>query len=118
MARVTVEDCMEIVPSRFELVVLAAQRAKEIASGAKVLIDKDDDKGPVIALREIASKKIDHATLKDSVIRKYMNLPQIEESEDLPEEEDLLEMQKDMANAFQPSDSQGMSFEDEETEAE
>ena len=67
MARITVEDCTE-VPNRFELVVLAAERARNIASGAPLTIDRDNDKNPVIALREIAAKHIDINKLRDSQI--------------------------------------------------
>src|SRR6516165_2741702 len=56
MARVTVEDCVLKVPNRFELVLLAAQRAREITSGAPLTLDRDDDKNPVVALREIADE--------------------------------------------------------------
>src|SRR6266568_2665495 len=59
MARVTVEDCVVKVPNRFELVLLAAQRAREVTSGAPLTLDRDDDKNPVIALREIAEETPD-----------------------------------------------------------
>jgi len=68
MARVTVEDCVEEVPNRFELVILAAERAKNIASGAPLMIDRDNDKDPVIALREIATSNIDVDVLRESQI--------------------------------------------------
>ncbi len=69
MARVTVEDCVEIIPNRFELVLLASRRAREISAGAAITINKDNDKNPVIALREIADQTVKTSTLKDSVIR-------------------------------------------------
>ncbi len=56
MARVTVEDCVDKVPNRFELVALAAHRAREIAAGSHLTIDRDNDKNPVVALREIAEE--------------------------------------------------------------
>jgi DNA-directed RNA polymerase subunit omega len=65
MARVTVEDCVEEISNRFELVILAAERAKNIASGAPVTIDSDNDKNPVIALREIAIGNIDIKALRE-----------------------------------------------------
>ena len=68
MARVTVEDCVEEIPNRFELVILAAERAKNIASGAPLTIDRDNDKNPVIALREIATSNIDVDVLRESQI--------------------------------------------------
>ena len=69
MARVTVEDCVVKIPNRFELVLLAAQRAREISSGAPLSIDRDDDKNPVVALREIAEETIGLDHLKTSVVR-------------------------------------------------
>ncbi|MEM9871950.1 MAG: DNA-directed RNA polymerase subunit omega, partial [Pseudomonadota bacterium] len=56
MARVTVEDCVDKVPNRFELVMLAAHRAREISSGAPITVDRDNDKNPVVSLREIADE--------------------------------------------------------------
>jgi DNA-directed RNA polymerase subunit omega len=64
MARVTVEDCVGLVPNRFELVLLAAQRARDIRSGADLTVEKDNDKNAVIALREIADETIDLETLR------------------------------------------------------
>ena len=64
MARVTVEDCVGLVPNRFELVLLAAQRARDIRSGAELTVEKDNDKNAVIALREIADETIDLKTLR------------------------------------------------------
>jgi len=69
MARVTVEDCVVKVPNRFELVLVAAQRAREITSGAPLSVDRDDDKNPVVALREIADDTIELDHLQESLIR-------------------------------------------------
>lgn len=69
MARVTVEDCVEIIPNRFELVLLASRRAREISAGAAITVNKDNDKNPVIALREIADQTVRTSILRDSVIR-------------------------------------------------
>lgn len=69
MARVTVEDCAKVVPSRFELVALAAQRTKMIASGAEITIERDNDKNPVVALREIAERSVDVNKLREIVIQ-------------------------------------------------
>lgn len=63
MARVTVEDCVEKVPNRFELVLLAAQRARDIRSGAELTVERDNDKNAVVALREIAEETVDLETL-------------------------------------------------------
>ena len=69
MARVTVEDCVELVPNRFELVLLAAQRARGISAGAELTIDRDRDKNPVVALREIADETIPLDDLHDSLVQ-------------------------------------------------
>ncbi len=68
MARVTVEDCVDKVPNRFDLVLLAAQRAREISGGASLTVDRDRDKNPVVALREIAEETVVPKVLKESVI--------------------------------------------------
>lgn len=86
MARVTVEDCVVKVPNRFELVLLAAQRAREITSGAPLSIDRDDDKNPVVALREIADETVGLAHLKESVVRgmqKQVELDEVEEAQEI-----------------------------------
>ncbi|MEK9944752.1 MAG: DNA-directed RNA polymerase subunit omega [Alphaproteobacteria bacterium] len=85
MARVTVEDCVEIVPNRFELVVLAAQRSREISAGAELTVDRDNDKNPVIALREIADKTVPVDELDDALILSLQK--QVESDE--PEEDDM-----------------------------
>jgi DNA-directed RNA polymerase subunit omega len=69
MARVTVEDCILKIPNRFDLVMLAAQRARDISSGASLTIDRDNDKNPVVALREIADSTIDLESLQNSVVQ-------------------------------------------------
>lgn len=68
MARVTVEDCVDKISNRFELVLLAAHRARSITSGAALLVDRDNDKNPVVALREIASTKVQHEGLKEEFL--------------------------------------------------
>jgi len=82
MARVTVEDCVVKVPNRFELVLLAAQRAREISSGAPLSIDRDDDKNPVVALREIADETVALDHLKSSVVRGMQKHVEIDEPEE------------------------------------
>ncbi len=71
MARVTVEDCTKIIPNRFELVVLASRRARDISSGAEINIDRDNDKDAVVALREVADEKISKEYLLEEVISSY-----------------------------------------------
>jgi DNA-directed RNA polymerase subunit omega len=88
MARVTVEDCVEKVPNRFDLVVLAAQRSRDISSGAPLTLDRDNDKNPVVALREIAEVKVDPEQLKEARI----SLMQRFHKEDTPEEDDMAEL--------------------------
>jgi len=69
MARVTVEDCIVQVPNRFELVMLSAHRARALASGAELKLDRDRDKNPVVALREIAEQKLELDVLNESLIK-------------------------------------------------
>ncbi len=69
MARVTVEDCIQLVNNRFELVLMAAHRARGLSSGAPMLVERDRDKNPVVALREIAEEKLNLVDLKDSLIK-------------------------------------------------
>jgi DNA-directed RNA polymerase subunit omega len=85
MARVTVEDCVIKVPNRFELVLLAAQRAREITSGAPLTIDRDDDKNPVVALREIADETVGLLQLKDALVRGMQKHVEIDEPEETHE---------------------------------
>lgn len=74
MARVTVEDCIEKVPNRFELVMTAAQRVRDINAGAAITVDRDRDKNPVIALREIADTDIAIDDLRDGLIKRNQRL--------------------------------------------
>ena len=83
MARVTVEDCVELVPNRFELVMIAAQRARNIHGGQEIKVDRDNDKNPVIALREIADQEISLDDLREELIRGHQRPPEV----DVPEDE-------------------------------
>ena len=69
MARVTVEDCVKKIPNRFDLVIAAAQRSREISNGISIEVDRDNDKNPVVSLREIASEAIDAESLQERFIR-------------------------------------------------
>jgi DNA-directed RNA polymerase subunit omega len=69
MARVTVEDCVEVVSNRFELVLLAARRAREISAGSNLTVDRDKDKNPVVGLREIAEQTISLSILRENLIK-------------------------------------------------
>jgi len=84
MARVTVEDCVDKIPNRFDLVLLAAQRARQISGGAELTIDRDRDKNPVVALREIAEETVVPDDLSEAVVQTLQRV-QIDE-EDTPDE--------------------------------
>ena len=79
MARVTVEDCIEKIPNRFELVLTAGQRARAIQKGDSLTIDRDNDKNPVVALREIAAETIDKDRIQDSIVKGLQRLNEREE---------------------------------------
>ena len=91
MARVTVEDCIEKIPNRFDLVLGAAQRARNISTGNPLTIDRDNDKNPVVALREIAEETIDPDFLRDEIIKSLQKLSNTEISEE-DEDEDMDEI--------------------------
>ncbi|MFC4671213.1 DNA-directed RNA polymerase subunit omega [Seohaeicola nanhaiensis] len=82
MARVTVEDCVDKVPNRFELVMLAAHRAREIAAGAGLTIDRDNDKNPVVALREIADETQRADDLRERLIESNQSQIEVDEPEE------------------------------------
>ncbi|NQW10589.1 MAG: DNA-directed RNA polymerase subunit omega [Alphaproteobacteria bacterium] len=82
MARVTVEDCIVRIPNRFELVMAAAQRSRDVSAGAEITIDRDNDKNPVVALREIAEVTVDAEALKESLIKGLQKHVEIDEPED------------------------------------
>ncbi len=88
MARVTVEDCVLKVPNRFELVLLAAQRARDVAGGAQITLERDNDKNPVVALREIADETIGLDNLQNSLIKGMQKHVEIDE----PEEDQEIEI--------------------------
>ena len=94
MARVTVEDCIEKIPNRFDLVLAAAQRARDISTGNPLTIDRDNDKNPVVALREIADETIDPDKLRDDIVKglqKLSNPELVEDEEDEQLEDNSLE---------------------------
>jgi DNA-directed RNA polymerase subunit omega len=82
MARVTVEDCVQVVPNRFELVLLAGQRARMISAGAPLTVDRDRDKNPVVALREVAAQTVTPEDLKEELIRAQQKFLETEEAEE------------------------------------
>lgn len=82
MARVTVEDCVDKVPNRFELVMLAAHRAREISAGSAVTADRDNDKNPVVSLREIADETQSADDLRERLIESNQNQIEVDEPEE------------------------------------
>ena len=82
MARVTVEDCVDKVPNRFELVMLAAHRARELSAGAPLTVDRDNDKNPVVALREIAEETQSVEALRERAIEAHQTQIEVDEPEE------------------------------------
>jgi len=82
MARVTVEDCVEKVPNRFSLVLLAAHRARAMSAGSQILVERDNDKNPVVALREIAEDVLDAEGVRDSLITSLQRVDERSEAEE------------------------------------
>ena len=109
MARVTVEDCVLKVPNRFELVLLSSQRAREIGAGAAMMVERDNDKNPVIALREIADTDISLENLGESLIKNHQKVIEVEE-----DEEDIIDV---MEGESEWAHVAGTSAEDEVAEA-
>ena len=104
MARVTVEDCIERIPNRFDLVLTASQRARGIMKGDLPTLDRDNDKNPVIALREIAAETVDIGNLNEGIVKKLQRLTAQEEPEQPVEDQaaadvDLSEMIGDYSEA-------------------
>jgi len=128
MARVTVEDCIIHVPNRFELVLMAANRAKQIASGNPITLDRDNDKDAVVSLREIAEQTIPTEQLKESTINSFCKRQQVDIADKKAVEED--EMHMEVAQAFEEAakhigktaeeeaEDAGMSFEGEDVQTE
>ena len=85
MARVTVEDCVKKIPNRFDLVIAAAQRSREISNGIAIEVDRDNDKNPVVSLREIASEVVDAESLQERFIRSMQKNLNKEENNIEPE---------------------------------
>ena len=94
MARVTVEDCIDKVPNRFDLVMLASQRAREVSAGAPITVERDNDKNPVIALREIADETVELESLQESLIVSQQKHVEF----DLPEEDEVIELLESESN--------------------
>ena len=82
MARVTVEDCVDKITSRFDLVLLAANRSREMAEGAEILVDRDNDKNPIVALREIAEEKLVPEELEESKVFSLQTQVDVDEADE------------------------------------
>src|ERR1700756_4578185 len=95
MARVTVEDCVQKVPNRFELVLLAAQRARNLSRGEEMTVDRDNDKNPVVALREIAEETVPMAKLEQDLLKSLSRAPEPE-----PADEEVLDLIPTDQNIF------------------
>lgn len=113
MARVTVEDCTKVVPNRFELVLLAAQRARDISAGQEPTLERDNDKNAVLALREIALDNVQLEDLKANIVR-GVNRHDVEVSED----ERLTSLQQAEDEAVSVDQVNGLSFTELEQEDE
>jgi DNA-directed RNA polymerase subunit omega len=120
MARVTVEDCILQVPNRFELVLLAAQRARNISRGETLTLDRDNDKNPVVALREIADQTVELPALEQDLIKSLSRAPEPEPVED--EVMDLIDTNENIfgvmdVNEELPADMVGDDFNPDDLEA-
>ncbi len=116
MARVTVEDCVIKIPNRFDLVMVAAQRARDISAGASLTVDRDNDKNPVVALREIADETIDIDNLTDSLVKGLQKHVESDEPEE--DEMDLLAIQQELGISVAETPSRALGEDgDDELEA-
>lgn len=108
MARVTVEDCVVKVPNRFELVLVAAQRARDISSGSKLTVERDNDKNPVVALREIADDTVPLDGLRNALVSGLQKHVEVDE----PEEDEMESFMPDAEMAFENIASEEEAVED------
>jgi DNA-directed RNA polymerase subunit omega len=110
MARVTVEDCIDKLPNRYELVLVAAQRAKDISAGSMITVDRDNDKNSVVALREISENRVSIEDLQESLVKNQQKLVEIQEPED--EEVEIISAEKELAALDSQFSSDMISDED------
>jgi len=113
MARVTVEDCVTKIPNRFELVMTAAQRARDIAAGADLTMERDNDKNPVVALREIADETVDYDTLQETLVKSLQRY--VESDDPIEEEMDVRALQQDVSGEIGEANEDDEVAEDELT---
>lgn len=102
MARITVEDCVLKVPNRFDLVLVAAQRARDISAGAALTVDRDNDKNPVVALREVAEETVTVDSLRQSLVQGLQR--HVEQDEPADEDPDLMTLGEGLG-AMKPEDA-------------
>jgi DNA-directed RNA polymerase subunit omega len=115
MARVTVEDCIDKIPNRFELVLAASQRVRDITAGAAITVDRDRDKNPVVALREIAEQTIAPDDLKENLIKRNQHLLMGgEESEEIIDTIDGEEAWANMAREALETETADINFDAED----
>ncbi len=103
MARVTVEDCVLKVPNRFDLVMVAAQRSRDISAGSPLTVERDNDKNPVIALREIAEETVDINELNDALIRGMQRHVEIDEPEEEQQDFDMSVVETGLGDGDEPT---------------
>lgn len=102
MARVTVEDCVTKIPNRFELVMTAAQRARDISAGGELTVDRDNDKNPVVALREIADETVNYDELQETLVKGLQRY--VESDEPIEDEMDMRALQQDVTGEMGVAD--------------
>ena len=115
MARVTVEDCVDKIPNRFELVMMAAQRARGISAGEQLTLDRDNDKNPVVSLREIAETTVSMEELEEEVIKSLQSFVAMEEPEE--DEMDLLAIQQGLNTEMGDEAASVAVFDDDQAAA-
>lgn len=119
MARVTVEDCVLKVPNRFELVMVAAQRARRIGAGAALTVDRDNDKNPVVSLREVADETVIVEDLKEDLVKSHQRVFALQDDkDDVIEEMQGEEEWNSLVAAANGSGYAAESFDDDEDEEE
>lgn len=110
MARVTVEDCIDKIPNRYDLVLVAAQRAKDIKSGSRIQVERDNDKNSVVALREISENRVSIEDLQKSLVMGLQKYVEVEEPEE--EEVEILSAERELAELDEQFSSDMISDED------
>ena len=102
MARVTVEDCVTKIPNRFELVMTAAQRARDISAGGELTVERDNDKNPVVALREIADETVNYDELQETLVKGLQRY--VESDDPIEDEMDMRALQQDVTGEVGEAD--------------